>query len=136
MSIAALVSILKYFGPMWFKAIMEEAKQTPATIAGLFFVWITIGIVSVFMYNRLAQAEDTMVSMQEILAANTKALDCSGRDRRISAKAREILVNARLLERATDAAERRDLEEQIDRLTTDLNRMEIAYEHRCLNGGL
>ena len=131
-----IMTIIKYLGPAWFRAIAEEAEQAPATVAGIFFVWITIIFLAggaYLTYTGDAEAnEQRLVSLQTTVEAATREMACAKHDRVITAKAREI-VNLQLLIKLTeDAGSVRLLEDDLEKLQRELRNQESAYKHRCL----
>lgn len=132
MSVSALFSVLKHFSPLWFRAIAKEAEKAPATIAGLFFVWVTIAVGGLVVYAELAKADSERNQLTEIVAKNTAALDCSRRDRQIAAQYRQLQNLQLLIDRSEDNVEVVRLTEQMDELRRQTSILETAYSRRCL----
>lgn len=141
--VKAVTTIISHFGVGWFKGISEEVEHSPATIAGLFFVWLTILALSFTAwmgFQRHAEAAElrnttlakSVGEMQMLISANTKALECSRKDRVIAAKVREIELATRLLSRAVDTAEKREIESQLADHTRTLKSLEATYKTACL----
>jgi len=132
-----LLTILKHLWPTtWLKAMLQEAEHAPATVLGIFVLWLTIIVLSLSAwsaYSKDAEAADAkFATVQTLIAKNTEALDCARRDRVISAKTREVNNLSRLLELATDENEKRDINLQLSEAQRDLNKAQQGYDAKCL----
>jgi hypothetical protein len=114
----------------------KEAEHAPATVLGIFALWVTIVVLSSIAYDTYAkdviEANDKLLTMQTLIAKNTEALDCARRDRMISAKTRESTNLQRLLELATDDNERRSIAFQLGEVRRELNIAQQGYDSACL----
>jgi hypothetical protein len=114
----------------------KEAEQAPATVLGIFALWVTIIALSFIAYdtytNDALAADDKLMTMQTLIAKNTEALDCARKDRVISAKTREVNNLQRLFELATDENERRSIAFQIAEIQRELNKAQQGYDAACL----
>lgn len=131
-------TILKHIWPtVWFKAMAKEAEQIPATVVGIFTLsgaLIVLSSIALMQYKQDAKADEVRFnSMQTTISKNTTALDCARKDRIISAKTREIGNLQRLLDRAADDAEKRELTNQLAELQRELNKAESGYDNQCLS---
>lgn len=128
---------------LWFRQIFEEAAHVPATVLGLFGVWLFMGAAGVWLGGKwemhvteLQAAEQaaqiTLAKINERIEANSHELSCARADRAIAYKQREIVQSQRLLDRATDDAERRELVAQVQTLQREYALLETAYQRDCL----
>ena len=141
-----LTALLKNWHPIvWLKTLDKESEQVPATISSVMLLWITVvafGLWAYFEYAANATAAEQrdvalavqVADLKTVVSKNSKELDCSRQDRAIASKSREIDTASRLLLKADDESEEREIKRQITDLQRELNNMESVYKLQCLTG--
>ena len=146
MMFSLLIEIGKRLHPIrWLRDISKEIDQVPATISSVLLLWVTVvtfGLWAYFTYTDNAEAAEQrdaalavqVADLKTVVSRNTKELDCSRQDRAIASKTREIDTASRLLLRADDESEEREIKRQIVDLQRELDNMTATYKAHCLMG--
>lgn len=132
-----VASIAKHFLPAnWFPAIIKEAEQAPATVAGFFMLWVALISVVLFAFytyrNDVQASELKLASLEATISANTVALDCNAQNSWLNAKQRQINRLQQLIDRTEDPTEKRDLELERAELQSDYDKRDRKFERECL----
>lgn len=134
MSFTTLFTIIKHFWPsVWFAAVMKEAEQVPAVVAGVFFtgsIVVIVSILAALQYSSDAAANDKrLTSLQATIARNTAELTCAKQDRTITYFSRQLMRLEQLAEASEDSGQ---LNVEINDLKRELNNAQTKYERECL----
>lgn len=135
MPFSSLFTIIKHFWPStWFSAVLKEAEQVPAVVAGIFFTgtsMLVISTLAVIQYTDDANANEArLTSLQLTIAKNTAELGCARQDRTITNLSRQLL---RLEQLAASSEESdTDLVSDLKEAKRKLNNAQTKYERECL----